>query len=157
MEDIINTSKDRETMKKELLAHLQKFEEEEWEGLAWQHMHLKKIKCLTKPQKLAECGHYRVIKSWLMVGSIVLPQQSNQEGLVRYRGEGLEKLEEGKAFVESVYFSLWLAKGETICIISYGTHKFNNKIFESNLGNAGYSIVFKDLKEVFLQFISNQK
>ncbi len=142
MEPKENRSGDREAIKRELLAHLQILEDEEWRIIGWHHMHLQEIRwCVS--EKLSDSQHYKILKSWLQNG-VVVPAKLSSEGLVQYKG--LEELNCG-ALIESIFFSLWLAKEDTVCIVSYGEHKFND-IRETVLGGAGYCIVYKRWDEV---------
>lgn len=152
MEDLtVEKSSKRKEIKQQLLGHLQKFEDEDWEIFGWHTMALSRTHWLGVPEKLKNCQYYQVIKTWLENG-IVVPRRSTPEGLVRY--EGLESFA-SNAFVESIFFCFWFGKDDRICIISYGEHKYiNNEIFEENLGGAGYSIVFKDWNEILPRLLA---
>lgn len=145
--------KNRGMVKREFLEYLEKLEEEGWEILGWQHMHLEKMKWLARPEKLKDCEHYKVMKGWLDQG-IVVPLRSDLNSSVQYKGLiGDEK----SGSIDSLHFCLWLAKGETVCVVSYGEHKFENEALERASGRAGYSIVFKDWKDVVPKILGAQK
>lgn len=141
MEDIEKQGQDRAVVRKELLGHLQKLEQDGWIIFGWHHMNLDKRRWLKNPQKLTECDYYqKVIKNWLGEERIVVPRKSSPDGLVRY--EGLEGLDSSCPLAESIFFQLWLARGTEVCSVSYSEHKFNAKVFEGVLGRAGFAIVF---------------
>ena len=158
MEGVTKEGKDRQLVKKDLLKYLEKFEEGRWEIFGWHHMHLEKRQWLAKPQNLAESQYYKVIKNWIQNGVVVaIPLKSSPDGLVQYK-DGEKTIEgfDSGAFAESVFFMLWLAKDEKVCLISYGEHRFNNSLFEYLRGRASYSIVFSHWKEIMPAILFNQ-
>lgn len=141
MENAAMQDKDRDLVRKELLKHLKRLEEEDWIVFGWNHMNLNELKWLREPQNLADCDYYqKVFKNWLSekrLERIVAPKKHNPNGLVQYKGAA-----PGMFDVETINFQMWLAKGVEVCALSYGEHEFKNDVSEKMLGQTGFNIVF---------------
>lgn len=148
MRDLVKVGKNREEINKEFLDHLQKFCEEGWEILGWHNHLMEKINWLKIPKKLSEWNGLRIITKHLEKEILPLKERK-METQIYYLGEECDN--ENYQLVSSSYFCLYLAKNEKVCIVSYGSHKFHNKVFEMALGRHGFSIRFLNIsKTAFL-------
>lgn len=174
MTDIEGGGKDQEQSRKELLEHLNKFEEnDEWSLIAWRDMHCAAMRWASEPQELSRSDIYKVLKSWLK-DIVPVPLCVRPDGAVVYLGCGeceecercgedescqtdkcagtcgLEAL--GHQEDKQVNFSLWLLNRDQkhLCIICYGEHTFDNEAMERHFGRAEYTITFQDPVPTFL-------